>query len=142
MTSLNRLMLMGTLGQRPELKRTQNGKAFCRMSVATHSWDKENPDSEGKTLWHTVHVFGRQAETAAEYLSKGRQVFVEGRVETSHYESAGQKVWRTWITADKVTFLGGGQKKETSDEFARESVGGDSINEELLPDDSEADILH
>ena len=105
MSSYNRVLILGNLGQDPTLKKTKSGHPFCRLSVATQSW-QEDDDGKKKTVWHSVHVFGAQAETASQCLRKGRQVLIEGHIENSKIEVQGETRWNTWVTADRITFVG------------------------------------
>lgn len=107
--SLNRVTIIGHLGQDPEIRHLASGQAVGRFSVAT---DEPYTDKEGKrqerTEWHQVVVFGRMAETCEKYLARGRQVYVEGRLRTREYEAKnnGGKRQRTEIIANRVQFLG------------------------------------
>jgi single-strand DNA-binding protein len=107
--SLNKVTLIGHLGQDPELRNLPSGQAVGRFSVAT---DEPYTDKEGKrqehTEWHQVVTFGKVAETCGKYLAKGRQVYVEGRLRTREYEpkNNGGKRQRTEIVAIRVQFLG------------------------------------
>ena len=107
--SLNRVTIIGHLGQDPELRFLTNGQALGRFSVAT---DESYTDHEGnrqeRTEWHQIVVFGKVAETFRKYLSKGRQVYIEGRLRTREYETRnnGGKRQRTEIVASRVQFLG------------------------------------
>jgi single-strand DNA-binding protein len=107
--SLNRVTIIGHLGQDPELQHLVNGQAAGRFSVAT---DEPYTDKDGKrqerTEWHQIVVFGKVAETCGKYLSKGRQIYVEGRLRTREYEAqnSGGKRQRTEIVASRVQFLG------------------------------------
>ena len=107
--SLNRVTIIGHLGQDPEIRQLASGQAVGRFSVAT---DELYTDKEGKrqerTEWHQVVVFGRVAETCEKYLARGRQVYVEGRLRTREYEAKnnGGKRQRTEIVANRVQFLG------------------------------------
>ena len=107
--SLNKVTLIGHLGQDPELRNLPSGQAVGRFSVAT---DEPYTDKEGKrqehTEWHQVVTFGKVAETCGKYLAKGRQVYVEGRLRTREYEAKndGGKRQRTEIVAIRVQFLG------------------------------------
>ena len=107
MRSVNRVMILGTLGHNPVLKETAKGQPFCRLSLATDSWSP--PDEDGKyvkkTSWHSVHAFGRQAELAHRFLQKGLKVFIEGRLETLKSEKDGKAQWNTYVTAEKLTFV-------------------------------------
>ena len=107
--SLNKVTLIGHLGQDPELRNLPSGQAVGRFSVAT---DEPYTDKEGNrqehTEWHQVVVFGKVAETCEKYLARGRQVYVEGRLRTREYEAKnnGGKRQRTEIVAHRVQFLG------------------------------------
>lgn len=110
--SVNRAILIGRLGKDPELTYTQSGTARCKFSMATSEvyYDHSNERQE-KTEWHNVIVWGKQAESAGKYLEKGREVYVEGKIETRSWEDekTGQKRWMTEIKAQRVVFLGGGK---------------------------------
>ena len=88
MASLNKVLLIGRLGRDPELRYTQGNTAVTTLSVATSdSWsDRQSGEKKERTEWHRVVVWGRQAENCEKYLSKGRQVFVEGRTQTREYQ--------------------------------------------------------
>jgi single-strand DNA-binding protein len=107
--SLNRVTIIGHLGQDPGLRYLTNGQAIGRFSVAT---DEPYTDKDGQRQerreWHQIVVFGKVAETCGKYLSKGRQVYVEGRLRTREYEARnnGGKRQRTEIVASRVQFLG------------------------------------
>jgi single-strand DNA-binding protein len=101
-------MLIGRLGQDPELKYTQNGNAVTNFSMATDEgyFDKNTQQRVERTEWHRVVVWGRQAETVANYLAKGRLCYVEGRLQTRKWQDqSGQDRWTTEIVATNVTFL-------------------------------------
>ncbi len=107
--SLNRVTIIGHLGQDPELRHLTAGQAVGRFSVAT---DESYTDKEGnrqeRTEWHSIVVFGKVAESCGKHLAKGRQVYVEGRLRTREYEARdnGGKRQRTEIVANRVQFLG------------------------------------
>ena len=107
--SVNKVILIGNLGADPEMRFTKAGTAVCNIRLATNEGykDKEGVWQE-KTEWHRVIVWGKQAETCGEYLKKGRQAYIEGRIGTREWEDDnGNKRQITEVTADKVTFLGG-----------------------------------
>src|SRR5687768_2996210 len=120
MGSLNRAMLIGRLGKDPEVRYTQGGQAVATFSVATdHKWTSKSGEKQEKTEWHRIKAWGKLAELAGEYLSKGRQVYVEGRIETSEYtDKDGVKKYSTEINAQTITFLdskgAGGQPQRAS----------------------------
>lgn len=105
---VNKVILMGNLGNDPEVRYTAGGMAICSLSLATTSQrkDKEGQQIE-KTEWHRVKLFGKLGEIAGEYLKKGRQVYIEGRIEYGSYEKDGVKHYTTDIVADEMQMLGG-----------------------------------
>ena len=108
--SVNKVILLGRLGQDPELKYTPSGAAVCNFSLATtESWnDKNSGQKQERTEWHRVVVWGKLAELCNQYLSKGRQAFVEGRLQTRSWDDQnGQKRYTTEINATTVQFIGG-----------------------------------
>ena len=125
--SLNKAIIIGRLGKDPELSYTQSGTARCRLSVATSEvyFDRNNERQE-KTDWHNVVVWGKQAESAGKYLEKGREVCVEGKIETRSWEdqNTGQKKWITEIKAMRVIFLGGGNKGGQGRQGSGDQGGG------------------
>ena len=106
--SLNRVIIMGNLGQDPDLRYTQNQTAVCTLSVATTEFRSTPEGRQETTEWHRVVVWGKQAENASKYLSKGRTVMIEGRLQTRSWEDKqGQKRYTTEIVAQNVQFVGG-----------------------------------
>jgi len=105
---INKVILVGNLGNDPEVKYTQSGMAICTLSLATTTVrkDKDGQPIE-KTEWHRVKLFGKLGEIAGEYLKKGRQVYIEGRIEYGSYEKDGVKHYTTDILADDMQMLGG-----------------------------------
>lgn len=131
MAGVNKVIVIGNLGADPELKQTQGGTPVCRLSVATTRTWKNNQTNERQqeTEWHRVTVWGKTAEHCEKYLSKGRQVYVEGRLRTSSYEKDGQKHYSTEIVAEQVQFLGGrgdNQGDENGGNNGNENRGGGS----------------
>lgn len=119
MSSLNKVMLIGNLGADPELKHVGDNRAVCSLSLATNeSYKGKDGARVEKVEWHRITVWGDQAESCAKYLSKGRSVYVEGRLQTRSYEKDGQKRYATDIVADRVTFLGGGNDRGGSNTAA------------------------
>jgi single-strand DNA-binding protein len=109
--SVNKVILIGHLGAKPELKYLPSGQAVCEMRLATNEVfnDKQNQRQE-RTEWHAVVAWGKTAENCAQYLDKGRQVYIEGRLQTRSWDdkNTGEKRYKTEIVANQVTFLGGG----------------------------------
>ena len=109
--SLNKVMLIGNLGKDPELRFTPSGRAVAKFSLATsEQWTTPEGQRQDRTEWHNIVVWGKQAETCGQYLSKGRQVFIEGSIRSRQYDDKeGQKRWITEVVAQRVQFLGGGR---------------------------------
>src|SRR3954453_20559080 len=109
--SVNKVILIGHLGAKPELKYLPSGQAVCEMRLATNEVfnDKQNQRQE-RTEWHRVVVWGKTAENCAQYLDKGRQIYIEGRLQTRSWDdkNSGEKKYMTEVVANQVTFLGGG----------------------------------
>lgn len=107
--SLNKAMIIGNLGSDPEVKYLQSGTAVCNLSIATNErWTDKAGQRQEKTEWHRVVVFGKVAENCGKYLQKGRQVYVEGRIQTREWQGQdGVTKYTTEINANVVTFLSG-----------------------------------
>ena len=106
---VNKVILVGNLGNDPDVKYTQGGMAITTLSVATTSVRKDRDgNQQEKTEWHRVKLFGKLGEIAGEYLKKGRQVYIEGRLEYGSYEKDGVKHYTTDIVADEMQMIGGG----------------------------------
>lgn len=99
---VNKVILVGTCGQDPELKYMPSGDAVCNLSLATsEQWtDKKTNEKKEKTEWHRVSLFGKVAEIAGEYLRKGSQVYIEGKLQTREWEKDGIKRYTTEIVVD------------------------------------------
>ena len=108
MAGVNKAIILGHLGRDPELRYLQNGQPVCKLNIATsRKYTNKNNESVEETEWHRVSVWGKQAEHCNNFLTKGRQVYVEGRLRTSSYDKEGQKHYTTEIVADTVQFIGG-----------------------------------
>lgn len=109
MSGVNKVIILGRLGQDPELKYTPNGNAVCNISVATsESWtDKNTQQKQEKTEWHRVVTWGKLAELCNQYLGKGSQVYLEGKLETRSWDDKdGNKKYTTEIVANTAQFIG------------------------------------
>lgn len=109
MASVNRVIILGNLGQDPEVRYTPSGAAVCTLSVATtETRTDRDGNRQENTEWHRVVVWNKQAENCAKYLSKGRSVYVEGRLQTRSWDdkNTGQKKYTTEIIAQTVQFIG------------------------------------
>ncbi|MBU1193278.1 MAG: single-stranded DNA-binding protein [Proteobacteria bacterium] len=135
MAGLNKVMLIGRLGKDPEIRYSQQGLAVVNFSIATsEQWtDKTSGDRQEKTEWHRIVVFGKQAETCEKYLSKGSQIYIEGRLQTRSYEKDGQTHYTTEIVATNFQFLGG--KSDTQSPKGGYQNGGGYQKNDYAPDD-------
>lgn len=111
MSSVNKVILIGNLGADPELRSTSSGTPVCELRLATNeSWRDKQGTMQQRTEWHRVVVWGRQAESVSKYLSKGRSVYVEGRLQTREWNDRdGQRRYTTEIIASNVVFLQDGR---------------------------------
>jgi single-strand DNA-binding protein len=116
MASVNKVILLGNLGRDPETRYTTGGDAVTNLRIATsEQWKDKSGEKQERTEWHTVVLFGRTAEIAAEYLKKGRSVYIEGRLQTRKYtDKEGVEKYSTEVVADRMQLIGG----------AREGGGG------------------
>ncbi|NMB75266.1 MAG: single-stranded DNA-binding protein [Myxococcales bacterium] len=106
---VNKVILIGNLGADPETRYTQGGQAVTNFRIATSDrWTDRNGQAQERTEWHRIVTFGRLAEHCRDYLAKGRQVYVEGRIQTRQWEDKDKnKRYTTEIVAQTVQFLGG-----------------------------------
>lgn len=116
MAGLNKVMLIGRLGRDPEIRYSQQGVAVVNFSIATsEQWtDKNTGDKQEKTEWHRIVAFRKQAEVLEKYLSKGNQVYIEGKLQTRNYEKDGQTHYTTEIVVDNFQFLDNRQDSQGS----------------------------
>jgi len=110
MASLNKVLLIGNLGRDPEVRYMPNGEAVCNFSIATtDKWKDKNGQQQERTEWHNIVMYRRLAEIAGEYLKKGSQVYLEGRLQTRKWQdkASGQDRYTTEVIADQMKMLGG-----------------------------------
>jgi single-strand DNA-binding protein len=106
---VNKVILVGNLGRDPEMRSLPSGQPVANFSLATtRRWKDRDGNRQEKTEWHNVVCYGKQAEIAGQYLTKGKQIFVEGRLETRSWEDkqSGEKRYRTEVIADNFQMLG------------------------------------
>ena len=110
MGSVNKVILVGNLGRDAELRYTPGGAAVATLNMATtETWNDKSGQKQEKTEWHRVVFWGKVAESLTEYLTKGKQVYVDGRLETRQWnDKDGNKRYTTEIKGDKIVLLGGG----------------------------------
>ncbi len=138
--SVNKVILLGRLGQDPELKYTPGGAAVCNFSMATtEAWTDKQGAKQEKTEWHRIVVWGKLAELCNQYLAKGRQAFVEGRLQTRSWDDKdGSKRYTTEILANTVQFIGGATASNenrsaggpTTDRSFNQAPATESVNQE------------
>jgi single-strand DNA-binding protein len=122
MSGINKVILIGSLGDAPEVKYAASGSAICSFSIATsESWvDKTSGEKKELTEWHNISVFGKLAEVCGEFLSKGKKAYIEGKLKTDKYtDKAGVVKYTTKIIADKIEFLSPREDKPASAPAAR-----------------------
>ena len=112
--SINKVIIIGTLGRDPEMRYLPNGNAVCSMSLATDEGykDKQTGQQVEKTEWHRIEAFGRLAEIMGEYLKKGSKCYVEGKLRTDEYEKDGIKRYSTKIIVNEMTMLDSRQENQ------------------------------
>ena len=141
---LNKVLIFGNLTRDPELRSLPSGIQVASFTIATNRvWKNKDGEKQESTEYHNIVVFGRQAETSAQYLKKGSSALIDGRLQTRSWEQDGQKKYRTEIVADRVQFgprAGGGEgsapaaAEEKKDEKKKEDVI-EYPEEEINPDD-------
>ena len=126
--SVNKVILVGNLGKDPEVRFTGSGKAVTKFPIATsEQWSDAEGGKQERTEWHNIVVWGKQGETCGQYLSKGRQVYIEGSIRSHSYDDKdGNKRYMTEIIAQRVRFLGGGAGGERG---AARGGGGANVGE-------------
>ena len=113
MASVNKVILIGNLGADPELRTTQGGQVVASLRIATtDAWTDKGGGRQERTEWHAVTVWGKTAENCGKFLAKGRQVYVEGRLQSREYQDKEGQTRKAWeVVADAVTFLGGSEAR-------------------------------
>lgn len=125
---VNKVILVGNLGQDPEIRYTASQMPICNMRVATAERRKgQDGEWAEHTEWHTVVAFGKQAENCGKFLQKGRQVYIEGRIQTRKWQDKeGNNRYSTEVIANTIEFLGGrgGQSESSGDSYGGSNFGG------------------
>jgi single-strand DNA-binding protein len=137
MRGVNKVIIVGTLGQDPEVKYLTNGNAVCNLSLATsEEWkDKQTGEKKSRTEWHRVVMFGKIAEIAGEYCRKGSQVYIEGKLETREWEKGGVKRYTTEIKVDMQGTLQllGGRPADGGNAAARQQQSRPQQSQQAAP---------
>ena len=121
---VNKVILVGNLGQKPEMRHTATQTAVANLSIATtESWkDKESGENRDKTEWHRVVFFGNLAEIAEKYLDKGSSVYIEGKIQTRKWQDKeGKDRWTTEVLGNQLTMLGSRNSSDSSEEVSNSS---------------------
>jgi single-strand DNA-binding protein len=128
MASVNKVILVGNLGRDPEVRYMPDGSAIANISVATtDTWKDKSGVKQEKTEWHRVSFFGKTAEVAGQYLKKGSQVYLEGRIQTRKWQDkeTGQDRFSTEIVGDRMQMLGGRAGAGGDVDFPSQDSGGE-----------------
>ena len=137
MGSVNKVILVGNLGKDAELRYTPGGAAVATFSMATtEKWTDKSGEKQEKTEWHRLVLWGKTAESLNKYLTKGKQIYVEGRLQTRQWDDKdGNKRSTTEIRGDRVVLLGGPRPSGEADRAATEQVAALTAPTELTEDD-------
>lgn len=132
MASLNKVILIGNLGRDPEVRSLQDGKAIANFSIATvESWGNGSEKQE-RTEWHRVVAFDKLAEICGEYLSKGKQVYIEGRLQTREWEDKdGVKRYKTEIVASQMLMLGSKERADNPRTKGLNPINGNEPGDDI-----------
>lgn len=135
--SVNKVIIVGNLGQKPEVKFLPSGQAVCEMRIATNESYTKDGEKQEKVEWHRVTAWGKMGENCGKYLDKGRAVYVEGRLQTRSWDdkTTGEKRYMTEIVAQNVQFLGGGKGESSGTTTAAPPAPKGKPAQEALPED-------
>ncbi len=135
MASVNKVILLGNLGADPELRYTQSGSAVCTLRLATNErWKDKDGQPQERTEWHSVVVFGRQAENCEKYLKKGRSAYIEGRLQTRDWEDKdGNKRYTTEIVAQTVQFMTSSSQEPSSSKASSPGKYDQAFDDDDIP---------
>lgn len=135
--TVNKVILLGRLGQDPEMRYSPSGTAIATFSLATnHRQKSQDGEWIDKTEWHNILAFGKTAEIVGEYLNKGKQVFLEGRLQTSSWEDQqGQKKYKTEIVVSELQMIG--SKGDSASSQTDSTPSEKAKQKEMPPDVSE-----
>lgn len=135
--SVNKVILVGRLGKDPEVRYTADQRPICNLALATsRRWRDKNGETQEQTEWHNISMFGKLAEIGNEYLKKGSQIYVEGRLQTNKSEKDGQTRYFTQIIADQMNMLGSKENSSSNEnkDFNQESDKNQTETKEQMSD--------
>ncbi len=132
---LNKVMIIGNLGRDPEMRYTPSGRPVTTFSVAvSRSWKSSNGEHRSETEWFKIVAWGKLAEICKEYLNKGQQVYIEGRLQTREWEDKeGQQRTTVEVVANEMTMLGDRREKSQNDENPPQDAPSDIVDEDEFP---------
>lgn len=138
MSGINKVILVGRLGADPEVKSVGQAQTVARLSLATsETWLDKSGQKQERTEWHRIVVWGKQAENCGKHLSKGRQIYVEGRLQTRSWEDQqGQKKYTTEIVANTIQYLGSAGAERSQGAGATSGGDGYGGNQDFGPEPS------
>lgn len=131
--SVNKVILIGNVGQDPEMKTTQNGFTYVRMSLATSEYwtDKKTQEKKTETTWHNLKVYDKLAGVCMSYVKKGTKLYVEGSIRNSEYEKEGQKMRYSEVVVRNIQLL---DSREAQEPIRENNVGLQKPSEESVPE--------
>lgn len=130
---LNKAIIIGNITRDPELKALQSGMKVCTFGVATNrTWKDKDGAKQESVDFHNIVVFGKQAESTSQYMKKGSQIMIEGRIQTRSWETDGQKKYTTEIIAENVQF--GTKPKSNADAKPEDEAQPTAFDEEVIQD--------
>ena len=135
MASLNKIMLIGNLGKDPEIRVAASGQTVANFSLATkEQFKNKSGEREERTEWHSIVVWGRLAEIARDYLHKGKQVYIEGRLQTRKWQDKnGQDRYTTEVVAELMQMLGNKGDGSKTVQESSETFAGDDFDDSDIP---------
>ena len=140
MAGINKAIIVGRLGRDPEVRYTTDGRAISNFSIATSDeWkDKDTGEKKERTEWHRIVAFGKLGEICGEYLSKGRQIYIEGRIQTREWEDKeGNKRYTTEIVASQMLMLGTKDSGGSTNAFAESKSSDHQETPDATPQDDD-----
>lgn len=136
MGSVNKVILVGNLGRDAEVRYTPGGAPVASFSIATtENWTSKDGEKHEQTEWHRIVLWGKSAESLQPYLTKGKQIYVEGRLQTRQWEKDGQKRYTTEVKADRVVLLAGSQNHKHEGEHRDDAAVISTVASSAAEDD-------
>lgn len=119
MTSVNKAIIIGSVGRDPEIKISKNGKKYCYLSIATNTYwkDKTTGEKKEETTWHSVKLYEQLAETCVKFVTKGDKIYIEGSMKNETYEKDGQQVNSFYVLGNTLQFIGKPRKEGAIGDF-------------------------